>query len=96
MKAMDELMSRWGQRSHDHADITRRFSAAHGHGPPFLDDDGVMLENQRRHCSMPANDPDFQAWTKMISDKYGWPRSDQAMELWNEPWRVFISGWGAD
>jgi hypothetical protein len=65
---------------------------------PFLDDDAVMQETKSDMCSLPANDPDFQTWTKMISDKYGWPGGPiNAMELWNEPWEgISISGWGAD
>jgi len=99
-KALDDLMkSMWDN------EISTMLTVSTGTFPqpmdmprPFLDDDGVMLETKSDQCSLPANDPDFQAWSKMISDKYGWPNGPiNAMELWNEPWEgISISGWGAD
>jgi hypothetical protein len=99
-KALDDLMKlMWDN------EVTTMLTISSGNLPqplpmprPFLDDDGVMLETKSDICSIPANDPDFQAWTKMISDKYGWPNGPiNAMELWNEPWEgISISGWGAD
>ena len=77
---------------------TSIFPQVLGMGRPMLDDDSVMQETKADLCSMPANDPDFQAWVASVAEKYGWPNGPvNAMELWNEPWEgSSISGWGAD
>jgi hypothetical protein len=99
-KALDDLMkSMWDNEVSTMLTISSTsYPQPLGMPRPFLDDDAVMMETKSDMCSMPANDPDFQAWTKSISDSYGWPKGPiNAMELWNEPWEgISISGWGAD
>lgn len=70
-----------------------------GRGRPWLKPDDTLIEGVKEDLVWhPAYDEDFQRWTRLLCERYGWPKGPvNAVELWNEPWEgVSISGWGAD
>lgn len=69
-----------------------------GRGRPHLNEYDEMLETKEDLTWLPEYDADFQKWTQIIVERYGWPKGMvNAVELWNEPWEgLSISGWGAD
>ncbi|MDW8104794.1 MAG: hypothetical protein RMK92_07240 [Armatimonadota bacterium] len=86
-------------------DITVMLTIGEGGAPmplgrprPHLNDRDEMLDTKSDYAWLPEYDDDFQKWTQMIVERYGWPRGMvNAVELWNEPWEgLSISGWGAD
>jgi hypothetical protein len=70
-----------------------------GRGRPWLQPDDTLIEGVKEDLAwLPQYDDDFRNWTRLICERWGWPKGPiNGVELWNEPWEgVSISGWGAD
>lgn len=100
LKLYDQWMG-WASKYN----ITVMFTIGEGGAPmplgrprPHLNEQDEMLDTKSDYAWLPEYDEDFERWTQLIVQRYGWPKGMlNAVELWNEPWEgLSISGWGAD